>query len=167
MDLSKILAVSGRPGLYKMLSQGKNSFIVESLTDGHRFPVFTHERVSSLEEISIFSTGDEDLPLKEIFRKISAKVEGGKAPEGNSNPDQLKGFFLEAVPEYDEERVYISDIRKVVNWYNLLLDKGLLIFDDEKEEKEAGEDQTAETKDEAPAGPAEKPEKKPARKKEK
>ena len=141
MDLSKILAVSGKPGLYKMLTQTKSGFIVESLIDGKRFPVFAHERVSSLEEISIFSTGEEDLPLKEVFKKINAKTEGKPAPDAGANGETLKKFFQEAVPEYDPERVYVSDMKKTLAWFNLLLEKEMLDFTEEKasDEEPAGD----------------------------
>ncbi|NTV82754.1 MAG: DUF5606 domain-containing protein [Bacteroidales bacterium] len=143
MDLSKILAISGKPGLYKMLSQNKSGFIVESLTDGKRFPVFTHERVSSLGEISIFTTVEEDLPLKEIFKKIHAKTEGKQAPDASSDGETIKKFFLEAIPEYDPERVYVSDMKKAIAWYNLLLDKEMMDFTEEEEvkETEAGQEE--------------------------
>ena len=131
MELSKILAISGKPGLYKMLSQTKAGFIVESLTDGKRFPVFAHERVSSLEEISIFTTGEEDLPLKEVFRKIHGKLEGKALPDTGSDSAALKKFFLEAIPDYDPERVYTSDMKKTLSWYNLLLEKEMLDFSEE------------------------------------
>jgi hypothetical protein len=132
MELSKILAISGKPGLYKMLSQTKSGFIVESLTDGKRFPVFAHERVSSLEEISIFTTVEEDLPLKEVFRKISEKLEGTPALDLGTDSEALKKIFKEAIPEYDAERVYVSDMKKTIAWYNLLQEKGLLEFTDEE-----------------------------------
>ena len=153
MDLTKILAVSGKPGLFKMLSQTKSGFIVESLTDGKRFPIFAHERISSLEEISIFSTGDEDIPLKDIFKKIYDKTEGNTAPDPRTEPEKLAEFFKEAVPEHDSDRVYASDIKKTLSWYNLLLEKGLMTFEEEEEEekeKEAetpGEESTKNTKE--------------------
>ena len=81
MDLTEILSISGKPGLYKMLSHTKTGMLVESMADQKRFPVFAHEKISSLEEISIFTTGEDDLPLKEVFRKISDKLEGKPAPE--------------------------------------------------------------------------------------
>jgi len=138
MDLSKIMAISGKPGLYKMLSQTKAGFIVESFADGKRFPVFAHERVSSLEEISIFTTGEEDLPLKEAFRKISVKLDGKAVPDTAVSDNQaLKNFFLEAIPEYDPERVYTSDMKKTLAWYNLLLEKEMLDFTKEEVEEEA------------------------------
>lgn len=151
MDLSKILAISGKPGLFKMLTEIKNGFIVESLSDGGRFPVFTHERVSSLQEISIFTTGDEDLPLKDVLRKMHEKMEGNPGPDPKSAPEKLKTFFKEAIPEYDPERVYVSDMKKVVSWYNLLLDKQMLDFTEENEEGESEGTVPSEDKPEAPA----------------
>lgn len=145
MDLSKILAISGKPGLYKMLSQTKSGFIVESLSDQKRFPVFAHERVSSLEEISIFTTGEEDLPLKEVFKKMYDKLEGKPGPDPSGDSSAVKKFFLEAIPEYDQERVYLSDMKKAVSWYNQLLAGELMEFTEEKTE-ETGE-KTEESKE--------------------
>jgi len=136
MDLTKILAVSGKPGLYKMISQTKSGFIVESMTDGKRFPVFAHERVSTLEEISIFSTGEEDTPLKNVFKLIFDKLEGKQAMDPKSEPKELVSFFASAVPGYDAERVHASDIKKVLTWYNLLLEKGMMEFAEEEDKKE-------------------------------
>ena len=130
-----------------MLSQTKTGFIVESLTDGKRFPVFAHERISSLEEISIFTTVEEDLPLKEVFKKIYTKTEGKPAPDANAGGDIIKKFFLDAMPEYDPERVYVSDMKKAITWYNLLLEKELLDFsEDEKKEEKSQEPETTEEK---------------------
>lgn len=136
MDLSKILAISGKPGLYKMISQTKSGFIVESMTDGKRFPVFAHERVSTLEEISIFSTGDEDTPIREVFKFVYDKLEGKTALDPKSEPKELISFFADAIPAYDPERVHASDIKKVLTWYNLLLEKGMMEFTEEEEKKE-------------------------------
>lgn len=148
MDLSKILAISGKPGLYKMLSQTKSGFIVESLADGKRFPVFSHERVSSLEEISIFSTTEEDLTLREVFRKIQSKTEGKAAPDASAGIEAIKNFFAEAVPEYDPERVYVSDMKKAIGWYNILVSKDMTDFSEEvpanEEEPAEGEKENAE-----------------------
>lgn len=124
-----------------MLSQTKSGFIVESLLDGKRFPVFAHERVSSLEEISIFSSTEEDIPLKEIFKKIFDKTEGKAAIDPKSGTDKLKEFFTVAVPEHDQERVYPSDIKKVLGWYNLLLAKEMMTFEEEEEKEEQVEEQ--------------------------
>jgi len=132
MDLSKILSISGKPGLYQVVSQAKNAVIVESLPDKKRFPAFGNEKISSLEEISIYTTG-EDLPLKELLKTLFGKLEGKPAPDPKSDPAKLKDFFLEAVPEYDQERVYLSDIKKILNWYNILLENDLLDFTTEEE----------------------------------
>jgi hypothetical protein len=141
MDLTKILAISGKPGLYRMLSQTKAGFIVESLIDGKRFPVFAHERVSTLEEISIFISGDDDLPLKEVFKKFFDKLEGKAGPDQGADSKILKSFFLETIPDFDQEKVYVSDMKKTIAWYNLLLEKGIMEFkeDDEREKDEASE----------------------------
>ena len=141
MELSKILAITGRPGLYKMLAQTKNGLVVESLLDGKRLTAFSHERISSLEEISIFTT-DEDLPLKDVLKKIFDKQNGEKAISHKSDAKELKAFFKEAVPNYDEENVYVSDIKKVIQWYNLLQEHNLLEFDEEDEKKEDDEVKT-------------------------
>ena len=115
MDLSKILSLAGRNGLFKVVSQAKNAVIVESLIDGKRFPAFGHEKISSLEEISVFTTGD-DMPLKEVFKAFHTKLEGKEAIDGKSDNPSLKKFFLAMVPDFDQDRVYVSDIKKMVNW---------------------------------------------------
>ena len=151
MDLTEIMSISGKPGLYKMISQTKNGMLVESMLDQKRFPVFAHEKISSLEEISIF-TETEDLPLKDIFKKINDLLEGGKALSHKSSPEELKEFFDDVVPDYDKERVYVSDIKKVIQWYNLLHEKDMLDFtedeEDKEESKEAETDNTEENKEE-------------------
>lgn len=134
MDLTKIMAISGRPGLYKMLTQTKNGLVVESLTDGKRHTAFSHEKISSLEEISVF-TNDEDMPLKDVLKAIYEKREGKEALSHKSEPAKLKAFFEEAVPNYDRERVYVSDIKKIVSWYNLLQKLELLDFTEEENEE--------------------------------
>ena len=145
MDLTKIMAISGKPGLYKMLSQTKSGFVVESLTDGKRFPVFAHERVSSLEEISIFTTGEEDMPLKDVFKKLNEKLEGKPGPDPKAGEGEVKKLFEETIPNYDAEKVYISDMKKAIAWYNLLLEKGMLDFTEEEEEKQEEAAKTEET----------------------
>ena len=140
MDLSKILAISGKPGLYKNIAQTKSGVVVESLTDGKRFPAFAHEKISSLAEISVFTT-DEDIPLNDVFRKIYEKYEGGKCIDHKVSSDELKAFFEEILPEYDRERVYTSDIKKIVMWYNLLVEKEMMDFSDEEEEAEKNKDE--------------------------
>ncbi|MBN2175521.1 MAG: DUF5606 domain-containing protein [Bacteroidales bacterium] len=150
MDLSKVLAISGKPGLYKMLTQTKNGMVVESITDGKRFTAFTHEQISTLEEISIY-TDDEDKPLKEVLKAMYDKLEGKEALSHKSDAEALKAFFEEAVPDYDKENVYISDIKKVIQWYNILQENNMLDFTEEEKkdevpaEKEKAPDEKQET----------------------
>lgn len=146
MDLTEILSISGKPGLYKMLSHTKTGMLVESMADKKRFPVFAHEKVSSLEEISIF-TLDDDVPLKDIFKKIHEMLEGDKALSHKSSGEELKDFFDDVLPDYDKERVYVSDIKKVIQWYNVLHEMELLDFTGEEESKDEGTD-NKETKEE-------------------
>jgi hypothetical protein len=138
MDLSKILSISGRTGLFKVVSQLKNAVLVESLTDKRRFPAFAHDKISSMEEIAVFTTG-EDKPLKEILKAIYDKQEGKAAIDTRSGDKELKQFFLETVPDYDADRVYISDIKKILSWYNILLENNLLDFTEKAEEEKAEE----------------------------
>jgi hypothetical protein len=147
MVLKDILAISGEPGLFKFLAQGKNAIIVEHLETKKRSTAFSSARVSTLEEISIF-TSKEDTPLSKVFNLIFEKENGGPAIDFKSDPEKLKTWFGEVLPEYDRERVYVSDIKKLVHWYNILHSLNLLV----KEEPE---------KKEEPA-----PEKKPAKEKE-
>jgi hypothetical protein len=133
MDLSKILSISGKSGLFQVVSQLKNAVLVESLLDKKRFPAFAHEKISSLEEIAVF-TATEEKPLKEILKAIYDKLEGKPALDAKSDNKLLQEFFLEVVPDYNSERVYISDIRKIISWYNLLLEHQLLDFKEKKEE---------------------------------
>lgn len=151
MDFSKIMSIAGRPGLYQMLAQTKNGLIVESITDGKRLTAFSHERISSLKEISIYTSG-EDMPLKDVMKAIYEKLEGKPALSHKSESAALKEFFAEAIPEYDREQVYVSDIKKVVQWYNLLLEKDLLVFDEEEDQDEkAGDEEKNAADQEKPA----------------
>jgi len=135
MELSKILSISGKAGLFKVVSQAKNAVIVESLIDKKRFPAFGHEKISSLEEISVFTTG-EDMPLKNVLKAMHTKLEGKPAIDPKSDNNALKKFFLEMIPEFDQEKVYLSDIRKMVGWYNLLIEHNILDFTEPEEKKE-------------------------------
>lgn len=125
--LKGILSISGKPGLYKMITQGKNSIIVESLVDGKRIPAHSFAKVISLEDIAIF-TDVEEKPLADVFRAIIEKEsEGNKAPDPKKiSGEELKAYFSEIVPDYDRDRVYVSDMKKVLTWYNLLLEQDLL-----------------------------------------
>lgn len=142
MDLSGILSISGKSGLFKIVSQSKGSVIVESLIDKKRFPAFTTNRVSSLEDISVFMNSG-DMPLKEILKAIYEKENGEQSKEPKTDDKKLKKYFLDIFPDYDQERVYISDIRKIFGWYNLLNDLGML-KPDEKESEKIDEENTNE-----------------------
>jgi hypothetical protein len=136
--LKGILAISGQPGLYKVISEGKNNVVIESLLTGKKSTAYADAKMSSLEDIAIY-TSSEDVPLKKIFKKISDKENGGQAINAKSSPDELRKYFEEVLPDYDKERVYGSDVKKVISWYNLLQEKGLLVFEAETSEEEAAE----------------------------
>ena len=144
MDLSKIVSIAGKPGLYQIKSQAIGRIIVESLVDGKCTPAFAHDRMSSLEEISIFST-DEDRPLKEVFKMINEKM--GEMVDFDfkkASNDQLRAKFLEVMPDYDQEAVYPSDMKKVFAWYQMLMDKNLLDFTEEEKPAEEAAEEKAE-----------------------
>lgn len=137
MDLSKILSVTGKSGLFKLISHNKSSFIVESLNDGNRLPVFPNDGVATLDNISIF-TEDEDVSLQSVFESIFRKENGAKSTVNISDGKALKAYFAEVLPNYDRERVYVSNIKKVVTWYNQLVEHQLIDGGEAKEEtKEA------------------------------
>ena len=133
MDLSKIVSISGKPGLFQIKSQAIGRIVLESLLDGKCVPAFANDRMSSLEEISIFSV-EEDRPLKEVFKGIHDKM-GDKVDFDfkKANKDELCAKFLEVMPDYDQDAVYPSDMKKVFQWYQLLMDKNLLDFTEEPE----------------------------------
>lgn len=139
MSLEKVLSISGKPGLYRLKNQTRNGFLAESLLDGKTVNVSGRHNVSLLSEIAIY-TLTEEVPLREVFQKISDK-EGGKETISHKAPkDELEEFFFNVLPEYDEDRVYTSDIKKVVQWYNLLVKNGITQFvsaaEETKEEEE-------------------------------
>ena len=137
MDLSKLLSIAGKPGLFKMVGESKNGIVVESLTDGKRIPAFSHERISSLKEISIY-TESEDMPLFDILKNLYEKQEAKPVdnPKKLSSND-LKALFAEVVPDYDKDAVYTSDMKKVFTWYNQLLENDMLDFSEAEEDVEA------------------------------
>lgn len=135
MDLKEILSVSGKPGLFKTIAQTKTGVIIESLTDGKRLQAFASDKISSLGEISIFTT-TEDMPLREVFRIIQEKSGDQPAPDAKADDQALKSFFESVLPDYDRERVYTSHIRKLVQWYNILIANGINDFSAPAEETE-------------------------------
>ena len=135
MSLEKILSITGKPGLYKVNTQTRSGFLAESLIDGKKISVSARHNVSLLSEIAIY-TLTEELPLRAVFAKISEKEDGGEAISHKSSKDELEEYFFEVLPDYDEDRVYVSDIKKVVQWYNLLINSGMTDFSEKAEEDE-------------------------------
>ena len=125
MGLDKILAISGKPGLYELKAQTRTGFLAESLLDGKRLSVSIRHNVSVLSEIAIY-TFTEEVPLREIFLKIQEKENGEQAISHKESKNKLEAYFSEVLPDYDEDRVYPSDIKKVIQWYNLLQKNNLL-----------------------------------------
>ena len=150
--LRDILSITGKPGLYKLVSRGNNMLIVESLLDGKRVPTYARDKIVSLGEISMYTMG-EDVSLSEVLTKLGEK-EGLKVaaidPKKADN-DQLRDFFGEVLPDFDRDRVYPSDIRKLIQWYNILINAGITDFSIEEEGEEVAiEEKKQETKNPAP-----------------
>ena len=133
MALKDILVISGHSGLFKYISQGRNAVIVESLSDQKRSTIPSTAKISMLEDIAVFTEND-DVALREVLKKIQTKAEGRPAIPHKSPDAELKKYFAEVLPEYDKSRVYISDIRKIVMWYNQLLELGITDFEPPAEE---------------------------------
>ncbi len=131
MNLTGIISISGKSGLYKVIAQAKNSVIVESLEDKKRVPAYATDRISALEDISIY-TIEEDKPLKEVYRAIYDKENGGAAPSHKESEKTLRTYLEEILPDYDKERVYVSDIKKMFQWYNILQKSGNLVLAEEQ-----------------------------------
>lgn len=127
--LKEILSISGKPGLYKMISNSSNAIIVESLLDGKRFPAYSNSKIIALEDISIY-TEDEDMPLKTVLKRMQEKENGAATLNHKEPTEKIIAYFGEIIPEYDKERVYVSDMRKIIQWYNLLVGKQLLTFEE-------------------------------------
>lgn len=134
MSLEKILSITGKPGLYELQSQTKSGFIATSLLDGKRISVGIRHNVSMLSEIAIY-TYTEEIPLKDIFNTIQEKENGQTSVTHKASEKELKKYFSEILPNYDEERVYGSDIKKVIKWYNMLENKNLLNTTNTSEEE--------------------------------
>ena len=138
MSYKEILTISGKSGLFRLISQSKNNAIVESLTEHTRHPLFMSSKASSLEEIYLFTT-EGSVPLKDVLRKIHAYANGGKAIDPKSPEAEVRKYMESVLPEYDRERVHYSDMKKLFSWYNILLDNELLILEEEGQNKgEAG-----------------------------
>jgi hypothetical protein len=119
MDFKDIVAINGRPGLYEMKAQSKGGFIVASLDEGKKIPIAATSNISALNEIAIYTYG-EDVPLRVIFRSIAGKEDGKASLSHKESARLLTDYFREILPSYDEDRVYVSNIKKVLQWYNIL-----------------------------------------------
>ena len=146
MSLDKVISVGGKPGLFKILTQTRAGVLAESLIDGKKMNISARENVSLLSEIAIY-TLTEELPLGIVFQKIFDHMSGAPALSHKSSKDDLEAFFFEVLPEYDEDRVYASDIKKVVQWYNLLIDKGFTNFSEDQTSNETEDQAQKETED--------------------
>ena len=126
MSLEKIISISGKPGLYKLVAQTRGGFVADSLSDNKRISVNVQQNVSVLSEIAIY-TLDEEVPLRQVFENIKKKENGEPTSVmPKDSKDKLEEYFFEILPNYDEDRVYASDIKKVIQWYNLLQKHDLL-----------------------------------------
>ncbi len=135
--LKTILSVSGKPGLYKLVNRGTNMLIVESLLDGKRMPTYARDKIISLADVSMYTTGD-DIELWKVLENVKKK-EGGKVAAidaKKADNKALAAWFSEVLPDWDEDRVYPSDIRKLIQWYNILVNAGITEFEPKEEETE-------------------------------
>lgn len=149
--LKRILSISGKPGLYRLVSQGKNMLIVESLTTGKRMPAYARDKVVSLGDISMY-TVENDVPLSEVLEKVKEVNNGQPVDVKAKNETEIRDYFKTILPEYDEDRVYTTDIRKLFSWYNQLVAAGVTDFKD----NEIAEDQAAEKAEAADEATADK-----------
>jgi hypothetical protein len=135
MSLDRILSIGGKPGGFRLVAQTRTGFVAESLLDGKKVSMGMSGGVSVLSEIAIY-TLEKELPLRAVFAKIQEKENGQKTPMGHkADKSDLEAYFFEILPDYDEDRVYASDIRKVIQWYNILVDHNLVDFSEPEESK--------------------------------
>ncbi|WP_031429264.1 DUF5606 domain-containing protein [Flavimarina sp. Hel_I_48] len=140
MSLDKVLSISGKPGLYHLRAKTRTGFIAESLLDGKKIPVSMRHNVSILSEIAIY-TLEGEVPLKDIFKNISEKENGKQAIDHKSSKDELEAYFFDVLPNFDEDRVYASDIKKVIQWYNLLQAQDMLDLEENNKSEEPAKDE--------------------------
>lgn len=134
MKLEGIINVSGKPGLFKIISRSNNTVIIESLTDQKRTAIYSHNQANLLDEIGIYTYNDT-VPISDIFTEIAKKTSCGPSINHKSSKDELMNYFRDILPEYDEERVYISDIKKVIQWYNIMQSVNLIKISKKKNKK--------------------------------
>ena len=144
--LKTILAISGKPGLYKLVSQGKNMLVVESLLNGKRTPAYNHEKIISLGDIAMFTDSDE-VPLNEVFESMKQLENGSKASVSTKDSEKtLREYLGKVLPNFDRDRVYTADIKKLISWYNLLIENGYDNFEDQDTIEAEAEENTANDK---------------------
>ncbi len=147
IKVKDLMSISGKGGLFRFLAQARNGVVVETLTDKKRSIVPPSARVSALNDISIFGES-EDIPLADVLMKIHDKENGGASIDPKSGNEALKEYFTEVYPDYDPDKVYVSDIKKVITWYNILHELGLLEVVDKEEESEEGQEAHEESNEE-------------------
>lgn len=132
--LKNILSITGKPGLYKLVSRGNNMLIVESLIDGKRTPTYARDKIVALSEVSMFTTGD-DVSLSSVLTSVGAKegLQPASIDAKKADNDTLRAWFDSVLPDWDRDRVYPSDIRKLIQWYNILVNAGITDFTIEEE----------------------------------
>ncbi|MDA9069838.1 DUF5606 domain-containing protein [Algibacter sp.] len=142
MSLDKVISIAGKPGLYKLITQTRGGFVAESLVDNKRISVSVQNNVSVLSEIAIY-TLTEEVPLRQVFKNIKKKENGEATPvKPKDSKEKLEEYFFNVLPDYDEDRVYASDIKKVIQWYNLLQQHNMLdILSDDEDEKVSDEEE--------------------------
>lgn len=146
--LKDILSITGKPGLFKLISKGKNMFIAESLIDQKRIPVYSRDKVVSLGDITMYSN-EEDVRLAQILQSIKQKENGETIPFSPSiTNEELRTYFSQVFPDFDRDRVYPSDIKKVMKWYNILVESGLTEFEELEEKEEQTPDENKEEENE-------------------
>lgn len=140
--IRKIVSIAGKPGLYKLVSQGRNMLIVEALATGRRTPAYAHDKVISLADVAIYTT-EEDMPLGEVLDKVKAATDGKPVDVKAYNDADLRAYFGTILPNFDQERVYTTDIRKLFSWYNVLIAAGITDFLPEQTDEESAEEAAA------------------------
>ena len=146
--LKKILSISGRPGLYELVAHGKNMLIVESLNDKKRMPAYSHEKIISLDDIAIFTTENE-VPLKEVLKNIKEKENGAKVSINlKGDNSDVRDYFSSILPNFDKNKVYLSDMKKIINWYNTIIEVGIDVFSEETEDEKNEEGEKEDEDDE-------------------
>ncbi|MFK5974816.1 MAG: DUF5606 domain-containing protein [Flavobacteriaceae bacterium] len=139
MSLDKILSIGGKSGLYKLVTQTRSGFVAESLLDGKKITVGLRSNVSVLSEIAIY-TLEKEVPLREVFLRIQVKEKGKKTEISHKEEKiKLEEYFFEILSDYDEDRVYASDIKKVIQWYNILHENGIVDFSEKKDDDSSEE----------------------------